>query len=71
MPSGQIQELILPSTPQALETWWRQFTQFPQYSPNVWNDAYLAAFSLAGNYELVTFDKGFARYPGLKHTLLP
>ena len=30
----------------------------------------LAAFALAGNYELVTFDKGFARYPGLTTTLL-
>ena len=56
--------------PNGLESHWRQRSQLGTYSHNVWNDAYLAAFSVAGNYELVTFDKGFARYPGLTHTLL-
>lgn len=56
--------------PPNLESQWRSFTQGNTFSPNVWNDAYLAAFSVAGNYELVTFDKGFARYSGLPHTLL-
>ena len=53
-----------------IESHWRTFTQGNTFSPNVWNDAYLAAFSVVGNYELVTFDKGFARYPGLTYTLL-
>jgi predicted nucleic acid-binding protein len=30
-----------------------------------WTDAYLAAFATAGGYRLVSFDAGFARYPGL------
>ena len=28
-------------------------------------------FCVAGNYVLVTFDKSFGRYAGLKHTRLP
>lgn len=58
------------SPPANIESHWRTFTQGNTFSPNVWTDAYLAAFSLAGNYELVTFDKGFARFPGLTHTIL-
>ncbi len=30
-----------------------------------WPDAYLAAFALAGNLRLVSFDSDFARFPGL------
>src|SRR3989440_468178 len=40
-----------------LETHWRTFTQQQSFSPQVWNDAYLAAFARAGNLEPVTFDK--------------
>ena len=60
----------LAGEPANIESQWRGFTQGSTFSPNVWNDGYLAAFSVAGNFELVTFDKGFARYPGLTHTLL-
>ena len=56
--------------PAGIDPQWRVFSQGSTFSPNVWNDAYLAAFSVAGGYELVTFDKGFVRYPGLPHTLL-
>ena len=30
-----------------------------------WTDLYLAAFALAGNLRLVTFDSGFGSFPGL------
>lgn len=56
--------------PAGVEPIWRNFTQGGTFSTHVWNDAFLAAFSIAGGYELVTFDKGFARYPGLAYTLL-
>ncbi len=41
-------------------------------SPNRWTDAYLAAFAIAGNHQLISFDRGFARYEshGLKWQLL-
>jgi toxin-antitoxin system PIN domain toxin len=56
--------------PPTIESLWRQFAQSPQFAPNGWTDAYLAAFAVAGNYELVTFDKGFTRYAGLAVTIL-
>jgi toxin-antitoxin system PIN domain toxin len=57
--------------PAGLETQWRSYSQGGTFSPNVWNDAYLAALATIGGYELVTFDKGFSRYAGLTHKLLP
>lgn len=56
--------------PFGMESHWRTFTQAGRFSAKIWNDAYLAAFSVADGYELVTFDKGFAGYPGLTFTLL-
>jgi uncharacterized protein len=56
--------------PTGIEAHWRSFAQGSTFSPNVWNDAYLAAFSATGNYELVTFDKGFARYQNVSCTSL-
>jgi uncharacterized protein len=57
--------------PLDLEAHWRAFTQSQSFSPQVWNDAYLAAFALAGNLNLVTFDKAFARFPKVQCTILP
>lgn len=56
--------------PSALESHWRIHTQSQMFSTKVWSDAYLAAFSQAAGWELVTFDKGFSQYQGLKHTIL-
>jgi toxin-antitoxin system PIN domain toxin len=54
-----------------LESTWRQFTQGQRFAPKLWNDAYLAAFAQTGGYEVVTFDQGFAQFPGVAVTLLP
>ena len=56
--------------PAGLEAAWRSFIQSSQFAPNTWADAYLAAFAIAGGYELVTFDKGFTRFPGLTARVL-
>jgi toxin-antitoxin system PIN domain toxin len=56
--------------PNDVEVLWRAFTQRPTFSPNVWSDAYLAAFARAAGLELVTFDKGFAQYENLNCTIL-
>ena len=53
-----------------LETHWRNFTQWQLFSPHVWNDAYLAAFAVAGNLEVVTFDRGFAQFTNARCTIL-
>lgn len=57
--------------PVGLENQWRAYTQARTFSPQVWNDAYLAAFALAANLELVTFDKAFTQYASLRCTILP
>lgn len=57
--------------PPGLEPVWRGFTQTASFLTHVWNDAYLAAFAVAGGYEVVTFDAGFAGFPGVRHARLP
>ena len=39
-------------------------------SPNLWTDAYLAAFSIASGLQMVTFDRDFKRFSGLDYLLL-
>lgn len=39
-------------------------------TPNLWSDAYLAAFALVSDVELVSFDKGFRNFAGLRFCLL-
>ncbi|MCI0353136.1 MAG: PIN domain-containing protein [Acidobacteriales bacterium] len=48
--------------PADIERHWRAFTERRTYSPHVWNDAYLAAFALCENLELVTLDQGMSQY---------
>lgn len=51
--------------PTDFEQHWRSFTQQSSHATNVWTDAYLAAFGVAGNLELVTFDQAIASYAGV------
>jgi hypothetical protein len=46
--------------PSGLESIFRSFTGAEQASPKEWADAYLAAFSLAIEMPLVTFDRALA-----------
>jgi uncharacterized protein len=57
--------------PAGLEPQWRGFTQHQSFSPKVWNDAYLAAFALTANLNVVTFDKAFTQYANVKCMVLP
>lgn len=56
--------------PQGLESAWRGQSQSGLYSHHVWVDAYLAGFAIAGSYEVVTFDRGYAKFQGLGVTIL-
>lgn len=47
-----------------------QFGNSKTRSPQVWTDAYLAAFAIAGNLRFATFDKGFKKFEGLELELL-
>lgn len=48
----------------------RVFTRGYPFSPKLWQDAYLAAFAVAGSLQLVTFDAGFRKFEGLNCILL-
>jgi toxin-antitoxin system PIN domain toxin len=58
--------------PVAARSLWLELAAGPRASPNVWMDAYLAAFAIALGAEMVTFDSGFTAYQqrGLKLVLL-
>ena len=57
--------VVFLSEPAGVETRFRGFTQAPSPSHAVWTDAYLAALALVFPAQLVTFDRGFDRFPGL------
>ncbi len=48
--------------PPATRTLWLELGGILQAAPNVWMDAYLAAFAIALGAERVTFDRGFKTY---------
>jgi hypothetical protein len=56
--------------PAGIESVWREFSESPQSSPNLWTDAWLAAFALTTGFRLVTFDRGFSRYEGIPLEIL-
>jgi toxin-antitoxin system PIN domain toxin len=58
------------SEPQHLETHWQQFAARNVASPKLWMDAYLAAFAVAGDYDLLTTDKAFQQFKELRLSVL-
>ena len=57
--------VIFLNEPAMVDTTFRGFTQAISPSHGVWTDAYLAAFAVSSQEQLVTFDQGFGRYAGL------
>lgn len=51
--------------PPGLETMSRSLTQAFSPSQALWTDAYLAAFVIQTQSQLVTFDQGLSRFAGL------
>lgn len=47
----------------ALDGLLKDYSDIPQAASNIWGDAYLAAYASVNEATLVTFDKGFSRYP--------
>jgi len=62
--------VVFAEEPDGIQSLWRGYTQHQSFSPKVWNDAYLAAFARAADFELVTFDMGFAQYANVRCTIL-
>ena len=58
------------SEPNDIESIWKRYTSRNSRSPKLWNDSWLAAFAYAESLELVTFDKGFKQFEGLKCRIL-
>ena len=47
----------------ALDGLLKTYSDVNQAATNLWGDAYLAAYAAVNGATLVTFDKGFAKYP--------
>ena len=56
--------------PPTLEAELRRLTKGFPYSPKLWQDAYLAAFAVAADLPLVTFDQGFRKFRRLRSLVL-
>jgi predicted nucleic acid-binding protein len=56
--------------PAGLEPRWRQLAARDTASPELWMDAYRAAFAQAGGYRMVTSDAAFTQFGGLDLVLL-
>ncbi|MFT4233581.1 MAG: PIN domain-containing protein [Microbacterium sp.] len=56
--------------PAAVSSGWREFSSLGTSSPKVWMDAYLAAFALRSDATLVTNDRAFAGFQGLRSLIL-
>lgn len=60
----------LETEPPDLEIELRRLTKGFPYSPKLWQDAYLAAFAVAADLSLVTFDQGFRKFRRLQSIIL-
>jgi toxin-antitoxin system PIN domain toxin len=58
-------EVVLFAEPVGLEEAWQRYATVGRLPPNLWTDAYLAAFAHSGGLRLVTFDAGFSKFKGL------
>ncbi len=56
--------------PPDLETRWQAAACLPQPAPKRWMDAYLAALATGHGIGLVTLDRGFRQFPGLRLHLI-
>jgi uncharacterized protein len=62
--------LLRAQEPAGLDLRWKEFTARDTASPKLWMDAYLAAFALAGGFQMVTIDTAFRQFSGLDLLLL-
>lgn len=51
--------------PAGVEEIWKKFAIRDAHSPKLWMDAWLAAHSLRGGFQMVTTDKAFSQFHGL------
>ena len=63
-------EVELLSEPHGVQERWETYSNAGRLSPNLWTDAYLAAFATCSGLRMVTFDKGYSRFDGLDSLIL-
>lgn len=66
----RLPEVSFLNEPVGLDEQLGQFSGLLSIRPKLWTDAYLAAFAIAGNHRIVTFDGDFQKFPGLNLLLL-
>jgi uncharacterized protein len=54
--------IVFTEEPLGLEKAWMEISSAADFKQNSWTDSYLAAFAIAGDYTIVTFDAGFKRF---------
>ena len=59
---GRQSGIVLHAEPPEIDTLFPRLGEDRRPRRNRWTDAYLAAFAIAGNFKLVSFDRDFARY---------
>jgi toxin-antitoxin system PIN domain toxin len=62
--------VVYSDEPEDVEMFWREYTRRRTVSPKVWNDAYLAAFGRAADFELVSFDQALKQYRHVRCTII-
>ena len=63
-------EVRLIAEPAGLDEQLGRFCDLGRTSPNLWTDAYLAAFASCAGLRLVSFDQGFSKFAGLDSLIL-
>lgn len=63
-------EVRLIAEPAGLDEQLGKFCDLGRTSPNLWTDAYLAAFANCAGLRLVSFDQGFSKFAGLDVLIL-
>lgn len=54
--------ILRTDSPPGLDLLWLSFVRGRDSTPNLWTDAWLAAFAEAEGYEMTTFDRGFRQF---------
>jgi uncharacterized protein len=68
--AAQAAMVIVAQPPDSHGVRWRENVTGREPSPDLWTDAWIAALAQATGCEMVTFDRGFRSFPGLKLRLL-
>jgi toxin-antitoxin system PIN domain toxin len=61
---------VVDTAPTSHENFFATLVAGRQSTPNLWTDAWLAALARSLDHELVTFDRGFKSFDGIKLSLL-